>query len=508
VCDACQQAKSHQLPYPKSSSVSSHPLELIFSDIWGPAPSSVGNYKYYVSFIDDFSKITWIYLLKFKSEVFQKFNEFQTLVERLFNRKIITVQTDWGGEYEKLNSFFRKTGISHHVSCRHAHQQNGSAECKHRHIVEVGLSLLAQASMPLKFWDEAFLAATFLINRIPSKVIANSTPLERLFQIHPEYTSLRIFGCACWPNLRPYNRHKLQFRSKECVFLGYSNLHKGFKCLDISTGRIYISRDVVFYENIFPFTKLHPNAGARLRSEILLLPSTLLSSDPMTSGDKHAADPLTNVPAANSIPAESNWSQDRGTADSRTPVHKPVLETSSRCTPTSPSQWNDNTHPLAPSPVVAQGGTPATAKQVVDSSSSLLHAPATAGERATDSDLSLSGHTTDSDNSLLPGSGSTPALDSSASTDDHAAWGGPVLAPFGSAAASEPVAISSRRPHTRLQAGVRRPKVYSDGTVRYGLFTSSGEPQCLEEALEDHNWKNAMNAEYEALIKHKTWHLV
>jgi hypothetical protein len=181
VCDACQQAKSHQLPYPKLSSVSSHPLELIFSDIWGPAPSSIGNYKYYVSFIDDFSKFTWIYLLKFKLEVFQKFNEFQTLVERLFNRKIITVQTDWGCEYEKLHSFFRRTGISHHVSCPHAHQQNGSVERKHRHIVEVGLSLLAQASMPLKFWDEAFLAATFLINRIPSKVIANSTPLERLF---------------------------------------------------------------------------------------------------------------------------------------------------------------------------------------------------------------------------------------------------------------------------------------------------------------------------------------
>jgi hypothetical protein len=214
----------------------------------------------------------------------------------------------------------------------------------------------------------------------------------------------------------------------------------------------------------------------------------------MTSRDKHGADPLTNVPAVNNIPAESNWSQDRGTHDSRTPV-QPVLETASRCMPTSPSQWNDNTRPLAPSPVVAQGGTPATVEHVVDSSpTSLLHAPASVGERATDNDLSLSGHTADSDNSLLPDSGSTPALDSSAPTDDHTA--------------SELVAISSRRPHTRLQAGVRRPKVCNDGTVRYGLFTSSGEPQCLEEALEDHNWKNAMNVEYEALIKNKTWHLV
>jgi histone deacetylase 1/2 len=52
------------------------------------------------------------------------------------------MQTDWGGEYQKLNSFFNKIGIIHRVSCPHAHQQNGAAERKHRHIVEVGLSLL------------------------------------------------------------------------------------------------------------------------------------------------------------------------------------------------------------------------------------------------------------------------------------------------------------------------------------------------------------------------------
>jgi histone deacetylase 1/2 len=106
VCDACQQGKSHQLPYPRSSSVSRRPLDLIFSDVWGPAPSSFGRYNYYVSFIDDFSKFTWIYLLRHKSEVFQRFTDFQNLVERLFNRKIVAVQTDWGGEYQRLNSFF------------------------------------------------------------------------------------------------------------------------------------------------------------------------------------------------------------------------------------------------------------------------------------------------------------------------------------------------------------------------------------------------------------------
>ena len=238
-----------------SFSESKYPLELVFSDVWGPALDSVGGKKYYVSFIDDFSKFTWIYLLKYKSKVFQKFHEFQSLVERMFNRKIIAVQTDWGGEYQKLHSFFVKCGISHHVSCPHAHQQNGSAERKHRHIVEVGLSLLAYASMPLKFWDEAFLAAAYLINRTPSRVIQFATPLDRLFGQRPDYSSLRVFGCACWPNLCPSNTHKLQYRFKQCLFLGFSNIHKGFKCLEISSSRVYISRDVTFDETFFSFLK-------------------------------------------------------------------------------------------------------------------------------------------------------------------------------------------------------------------------------------------------------------
>lgn len=83
--------------------------------------------------------------------MFQKFHLFQALVERLFDRKIIDMQTDWGGKYQKLNQFLECIGIAHNVSCPHAHQQTGSTERKQCHIVEVGLSLLAHASMPLKF---------------------------------------------------------------------------------------------------------------------------------------------------------------------------------------------------------------------------------------------------------------------------------------------------------------------------------------------------------------------
>jgi hypothetical protein len=139
-------SKGGLYPLPCNTTSSSHVRQLLnvnksHQSRWH-ACDSIGRNKHYVSFIDDFSKFTWIYLLKHKSEIFQKFQEFQNLVERLFDKKILAVQTDWGGggEYQKLNTFFQQIGIFHHVSCPYAHQQNGSAERKHRHIVDVDLS--------------------------------------------------------------------------------------------------------------------------------------------------------------------------------------------------------------------------------------------------------------------------------------------------------------------------------------------------------------------------------
>lgn len=260
VCDACQQGKSHQLPFSVSSRVVKAPLELVFSDVWGYAQTSVSGHNYYVSFIDAFSRFTWIYLIKRKSDVFHVFMQFQAHVERLLKHKIVHVQSNWGGgvEYRNLNTFFQKLGISHHVSCPHTHQQNGAAERKHRHIVETGLTLLAHASVPFRFWSDAFVTACFLINRLPTRLLHMKSPLEVLLHETPDYSFLKVFGCACWPHLRPYNNHKLEYRSKKCVFLGYSPLHKGYKCLHVPTNRVYISRDVVFDETVFPFSTLTP----------------------------------------------------------------------------------------------------------------------------------------------------------------------------------------------------------------------------------------------------------
>jgi hypothetical protein len=107
--------------------------------------------------------------------------------------------------------------------------------------VEVGLSLLAHACMPLKFWYEAFSTTTYLINCLPSCVIEFASPFEKLFHTKPDYTWRKTFECGSWPHLWAYNTTKLEFWSKKCVFLGYSSSHKGYKCLDIDIGQVYVS---------------------------------------------------------------------------------------------------------------------------------------------------------------------------------------------------------------------------------------------------------------------------
>ena len=505
MCDACQLGKSHQLPYPVSTSVSSSPLELIFSDVWGPASTSINRHNYYVSFIDDFSKFTWIYLLRHKSEVFQKFHDFQSMVERQFDRKILSVQTDWRGEYQKLNTFFQRIGINHHVSCPHAHQQNGSAERKHRHIVEVGLSLLAHASMPLKFWDEAFLTATYLINRLPSKVIHHQTPLERLFGHKPDYLNLRTFGCACWPNLRPFNAKKLQFRSKQCVFLGYSTMHKGFKCLDVAEGRVYISRDVIFDETVYPFSKLHPNAGARLRSDILLLPTDLLNPSSGFGGE-HTFDSADNDSLHTNPCNEHADSPDDSASDGANPrqTGRDFMQVGG-----FPFSAGTGANPGTDLPVDPPASATTAGESPLQSTPVSSTAPSSPPSPSVLS-RSVLAPTAGRQGQGAPAPSSMTASGPSAPSSTHA--GGHtrslVADPVASAMAPPPPA-DPPRPRTRLQHEIRKPKQYTDGTVRYGhLAVTPEESPTLKSALADPNWRKAMDAEFLALQKNKTWHLV
>ncbi|GJR52477.1 retrovirus-related pol polyprotein from transposon TNT 1-94 [Tanacetum coccineum] len=143
-------------------------------------------------------------------------------------------------------SFRHVQGIIHRRSCPHTSEQNGFVERRNRHVVETGLTLLAQACVPQRFWHYAFDTAVYLINRMPSLTSTNKSPFEHIFKRSPDYSFLRVFGCLCFPHLRPYNHHKMDFRSTPYVFLGDNPSYHGYRCLDIA-------RHVRFNEAQFPF---------------------------------------------------------------------------------------------------------------------------------------------------------------------------------------------------------------------------------------------------------------
>ena len=142
------------------------------------------------------------------------------------------------------------------MSCPYTSQQNGRAERTLRTVNNIMRSLLFQASLPPVYWADSLHTATYLLNRHPTKTLDGRTPFFALYGTQPSYTHLRVFGCACYSNLSSTAPHKLSPRSSLCVFLGYTSDHKGYRCLDLHSNRIIVSRHVVFDETLFSFSEM------------------------------------------------------------------------------------------------------------------------------------------------------------------------------------------------------------------------------------------------------------
>ncbi|KAM1263510.1 hypothetical protein ACFX15_027977 [Malus domestica] len=289
-CNHCALAKSHRLAFTSSEHYALSPFELIHSDVWMSPILSASGFRYYVLFTDDYTRYTWIYPMLKKSEVFLHFTNFITLISNQFSKMVKILQSDRGKDYDNLSfrQLCAKKGIHHRFSCPHTPQQNGLAERKHRHISEMGRTLLLAANLPHKFWAEALCTAVYIINRLPTPVLKWTSPFHNLFGRVPDYMALRTFGCACFPYLGDYATNKLQPRSLLCVFLGYGDQYKGYRCLHPSTERVYLSRHVKFNEHDFPFHSSMASSSVPA-SDLVFVP---IHPVPTLLQDNHALSPM------------------------------------------------------------------------------------------------------------------------------------------------------------------------------------------------------------------------
>ncbi len=251
-CEGCLTGKQSRLPFPKKGERSTtKPLELIHSDVCGPMNvPSMGNSRYFITFIDDYSRYHTVYALKSKDEALQKFKEFAEKVENRFGYKIKGLRSDNGGEYvsNEFEDFLKERGITHEPTIPYSPQQNGIAERANRTLMETVRCLLHQGGVPLRFWAEALSVATYLKNCSPTSCFGGETPHERWWNVKPDVSKLKVFGCIAYAHIPREKRKKLDKKTTKCIFVGYPENSKGYKLYDPTKREMFRSRDVIFDE--------------------------------------------------------------------------------------------------------------------------------------------------------------------------------------------------------------------------------------------------------------------
>ena len=204
-CEGCALGKQARYPFPKKSeSKTKELLELIHSDVCGPMNiASVGGSLYFVSFTDDYSGYTKVYMLRHKSEVFEKFSEYVALAENFTQKKVKRIRSDNGGEYtsEEFHDYCRKRGFIKEHTIPYTPQQNGVSERLNRTILENVRAMLHHAKLPLFLWAEAVNTIVYLRNRSPTSRFKGETPYERWHGVKPKVDHLRIFGSCVYVHI-------------------------------------------------------------------------------------------------------------------------------------------------------------------------------------------------------------------------------------------------------------------------------------------------------------------
>lgn len=249
TCEVCLMAKQMRSPFNSVRTRAKRPLEIIHTDVCGPIdPSTHDNKKYFVTFIDDYTNYTMVYLLRAKYEVFEIIKEYIVEVEAKWNMKTHKLRCDNGGEYtsKNLKDWCKHRGIVLEYTVPYSPQLNGKSERMNRSLLNKTRAILFDSKLNKEMWGEAVRTAAYLINRSPTVSVEN-TPAENWNGKKPDLSRLKIFGSKVYAKVTKSNLKKLDRRSEVFVFVGYAT--NGYRLWDESLKKIKIYRDVKVIED-------------------------------------------------------------------------------------------------------------------------------------------------------------------------------------------------------------------------------------------------------------------
>ncbi|RVW25195.1 Retrovirus-related Pol polyprotein from transposon TNT 1-94 [Vitis vinifera] len=261
VCIECIKGKQTNMKK-KNANRCSDVLELIHTDICGPFPTPSWNgQQYFITFIDDYSRYGYLYLIHEKSQSLDVFKNFKAEVENQLSKKIKAVRSDRGGEYYgrydgsgeqrpgPFAKYLMECGIVPQYTMSGTPSPNGVAERRNRTLKDMVRSMISHSTLPESLWGEAIKTAVYILNRVPSKAVAK-TPYELWTSKKPSIRHLHVWGCPT--EARPYkpNEKKLDSRTVSCYFVGYSERSRGFKFYDPSTRSLFETGNAKFIEDV------------------------------------------------------------------------------------------------------------------------------------------------------------------------------------------------------------------------------------------------------------------
>jgi hypothetical protein len=335
-CKACVEGKQTKLPYRRYEHNAKHTLWRVHSDMSGMSiPSIKTNYRYFVTFIDDFSRYAWVYFTDRKDakSIREVFEPWKADAENKSNNKVSFLQTDEGGEYENvMRQLLDQTGITHLASPPYSHESNGLAERLNRTLKDAARTMMIHANLPDSFWAKAMVQACEIYNMLPHDGIGGKTPYEVFWEMPvPSLNRYKVFGCIIEPHIPKEVRPPESMwdkRAYRAVYVG-TDSRSGYEFWDLRNRRFDHAHNCTFFEDEFPTSEDFPQAEQyqrRRRGEKRIPPKPTVIAEP--ERPKSPAQPMLDTivvergpPPSPPPPHESNAAQ------SKMPVNdRPSLE--------------------------------------------------------------------------------------------------------------------------------------------------------------------------------------